>query len=118
MTPFLANENVPKATVEKLRNAGYDVVSISSDFPSITDESVLLFATVQSRVIITFDRDYGELVFRHRLEPPLGIVYLRIEEFQPEEPADILIKYLAAAPSIFERSFSVVTKTNIRQRPL
>jgi predicted nuclease of predicted toxin-antitoxin system len=67
MIRFLANENVPLATVRRLQEEGFDVVAVSTDFPSISDESVILFASIDNRVIITFDRDYGELIFQHKV---------------------------------------------------
>jgi predicted nuclease of predicted toxin-antitoxin system len=118
MIKFLANENVPKATIEKLRNEGFDIISVSSDFPSIKDEAVILFATMDNRVIITFDRDYGELIFKRNIQPPSGIIYFRIQGFQPEEPAEILLNWLSVPNLQFEGFFTVISEKNIRQRKL
>ena len=60
---LLANENIPLATVEALREAGEDVVSVTEDSPGATDEAVIRWARQEERVVVTFDRDYGELVF-------------------------------------------------------
>jgi predicted nuclease of predicted toxin-antitoxin system len=46
-----------------LREVGHDVVSISELYPGISDREVLEIATKEQRAIITFDSDYGELVF-------------------------------------------------------
>jgi predicted nuclease of predicted toxin-antitoxin system len=114
---FLANENIPQAAIEKLRNAGFDVVSVSENFPSVKDEAVILFASMENRIIITFDRDYGELIFKHNLKHSAGVIYLRIQNYQPAEPAEILLN-LFKTDLNFEGFFTVISETNIRQRKL
>ena len=114
---FLANENFPRASIVKLRNEGFDVVSVSENFPSVKDEAVILFASMENRIIITFDRDYGELIFKHNLKHSAGVIYLRIQNFQPEEPAEILLR-LFDSELPFEGYFTVISETNIRQRKL
>ena len=114
---FLANENIPTATIKRLREAGHDVVSIGEEFPSIKDESVILFASVENRTIITFDRDYGELVFKRGIKPMAGVIYLRLQNYQPHEPAEIVLKYLISN-TVFEGFFSVITDDSLRMRKI
>ncbi len=116
MTRILANENIPKVAVDTLRNAGHDVVWVSSDFPSIKDEAVMLFASMENRIILTFDRDYGELIFKRNMKAPLGVIYLRLGDNSPDELAKILLDYLSMSPSIFEGNFRVITRDGLRQR--
>jgi predicted nuclease of predicted toxin-antitoxin system len=117
MIRFLANENVSLATVRRLQEEGFDVVAVSTDFPSISDESVILFASIDNRVIITFDRDYGELIFQHKVAPPPGVIYFRLHSFRPEDPAEILLKFLKLDIN-FEGFFSVISENNLRQKKL
>ena len=77
MQKLLANENFPLKSVKTLINEGYDIKSISLEFPGITDHEVIKIAQVEERIILTFDRDYGELVFKHGFCPPAGIIYFR-----------------------------------------
>jgi predicted nuclease of predicted toxin-antitoxin system len=70
---FLANENFPLPSVRLLRQAGYDVASVTEDSPGIEDSEVLTRAANEQRVVITFDRDYGELIYRLRLPSPTGV---------------------------------------------
>ena len=74
---FLANENVPLPSVRILQKAGYDVLAITEESPGIEDNEVLAWAVSGKRVILTFDRDYGELIYRLGLTPPSGVIYLR-----------------------------------------
>lgn len=62
---FLANENFPLDSVIYLREQGFDVSAIGEDNPSITDPQVLEIAQREQRTILTFDRDYGELIFKY-----------------------------------------------------
>jgi predicted nuclease of predicted toxin-antitoxin system len=70
---FLANENFPLASVIHLRAAGQDVVAVIQETPGARDPEVLHRAAADARVILTFDRDYGELIYRHRLPVPQGL---------------------------------------------
>jgi predicted nuclease of predicted toxin-antitoxin system len=114
----LANENVPFATIRTLQAAGFDVVSVAENFPSIKDEAVILFASTQKRVIITFDSDYGELIFKQRLNFDAGLIYFRIQNFSPERPAEILLRFLLHNDLQFEGYFTVFDENRIRQRKL
>lgn len=113
---LLANENFPKASVLALREHGYNVLSIGEDNPSITDHEVITIAIQEERLILTFDRDYGELVFKKGLKPPKGIIYLRIDTFTPVEPAAIIHKLITSKKSGFDRHLTVVDNNFVRQR--
>jgi len=92
---FLANENFPLLSVMLLRNADYRVVSIAQESPGITDFEVLTRAHEENMVILTFDRDYGELIYKNRVLLPAGVVYFRFGPATPAEPADIIIRLTA-----------------------
>ena len=84
---FLANENFPLASVRRLRDAHYDVASVTEDAPGITDHEVLTRAQQEGRIVVTFDRDYGELLYRKNFSATMGIVYFRFHPYSPLEPA-------------------------------
>lgn len=91
---FLANENFPKASVKLLRKAGYEVASIGEDSPGVKDTEVLEQARREERVILTFDRDYGEMIYRLKMPTPLGIIYLRFNPETPKEPGERILELL------------------------
>jgi predicted nuclease of predicted toxin-antitoxin system len=64
---FVADENVPRRVLDRLRMSGYDVVSIQESLSGISDHAVLKVAESQHRILITADRDFGELTVRHGL---------------------------------------------------
>jgi predicted nuclease of predicted toxin-antitoxin system len=78
MLPALvANENVPAGTLAALRQIGFDVLAIRESHPSVADRAVLALAREAGRWLVTFDRDYGELIFKRGEAPPVGILFLR-----------------------------------------
>jgi len=115
---FLANENFPLASVRRLRDAHYDVASVTEDAPGITDHEVLTRAQQEGRIVVTFDRDYGELLYRKNFSATMGIVYFRFHPYSPLEPAEMLLHLLKVAGIELMGKFTVVEKTGIRQRCL
>ncbi|TAG57170.1 MAG: hypothetical protein EAZ28_18400 [Oscillatoriales cyanobacterium] len=105
---FLANENFP------LQRS----LLLPRILARIEDSEVLVRAADEQRVILTFDRDYGELIYRLRLRSPKGVIYLRFRPHTPEEPASILLNLLQIEGLQFEERFTVVDRDRIRQRPL
>jgi len=67
---FLANENYPKPSVEYLKRQGYQVKSIQEELGGISDEEVVAIAQKEKLVILTFDSDYGELLFKYQKTKP------------------------------------------------
>lgn len=117
MMQFLANENFPIASVRILCRAGYDVVAIIEDNPGIDDTTILAQAVAENRIILTFDSDYGNLIFRDKL-PPAAVIYLRYEPITPEEPAFHIVRLLAIEELALSQRFTVADRQSIRQRPL
>lgn len=81
---YLANENFPAAIVRTLRAAGDDVLYAAETLIAAPDEQVPRAALDQNRVVLTFDQDFGELVFHHRQPPPPGVVLFRLGGLSPE----------------------------------
>ena len=113
---MLANENFPKASVLRLRELGYDITYIAEDYQGITDESVMAIAQNEKRLILTFDRDYGELIYKHNYKPEQGVLYLRLLEYKPEEPARIVHDLLSVFKVDTVKSLTVYDGLTIRQR--
>ena len=118
MRRFLANENISRTTVEILRENGHDVKWIAESAPSISDELVLLLAAGEQRIIVTFDSDYGELIYRDKNSPPAGVIYLRLRSDKPDLPARLILKYLSISADTFDRTFAVLSENELRVRPL
>ena len=63
---FVADENVSRLVIAQLRAGGFDVKAISETSAAASDEEVLASANAEDCVLITEDRDFGELVIRQR----------------------------------------------------
>lgn len=113
---LLANENFPQTSVKILKDAGYDIVSVGDEFAGILDSEVIGFANKEYRIILTFDRDYGELIFKRGYRPYSGVIYLRWEIFQPDEPGKYLIELFNSKDMRFEGMLTVIGLDHIRQR--
>jgi predicted nuclease of predicted toxin-antitoxin system len=113
---FLADENLPASSVKILRQAGLDIASIGEDNPSVKDEEVIDISNKENRIIITFDSDYGELVFHQGHKITAGVIFLRLGDFLPEEPAKLLLDMLKENEIEFEGLFTVIERDNIRQK--
>ncbi|MBU4455828.1 MAG: DUF5615 family PIN-like protein [Syntrophaceae bacterium] len=115
---FLANENFPLLSVRLLREAGHRIVSIIQEAPGSKDEDILKRAHNERLIILTFDRDYGELIYRHQALPPAGVVYFRFAPATPSEPAEILLNVMDKADLSVIGKFTIVERNRIRQRSL
>jgi predicted nuclease of predicted toxin-antitoxin system len=115
---FLANENFPLKSAYRLREACYDVVAIIESAPGAKDRELLTRAAREHRIVLTFDRDYGKLIFRDKLAVPAGVVYFRFVPATPVEPAEYLSKLLSMRDLRLEGKFTVVERGRVRQRPL
>lgn len=113
---LLADENFPLASVLYLRNRNFDILSIGSDHQGISDKSVLEFAIEQKRTLLTFDRDFGELIFKEGFHPIEGVVLLRLSSFLPEEPGQIIDKIIKENNIDFKSAITVVDESGLRQR--
>ena len=113
---FLANENFPLASIRLLRNAGHNVGSILEEASGARDSEVLLRGHEESRIILTFDRDYGELIYRHESKIPGGLVFFRFDPATPKEPAEILMEILEKGRIKLAGKFTVVERGKMRQR--
>lgn len=113
---FLADENFPANAVKELRAAGHDVIWIRTEAPGSRDEDILALAAREERILLTFDKDFGELAARG-LPISSGIILFR---FAMPSAADVGTILLAR---ISERTdwgghFAVIEPGRVRMRLL
>lgn len=114
---LLVNENFPAPALKRLRADGFDVVAVAEEMPGASDRTVLERASELGRWLVTFDRDYGELVFLHELPPPPAIVFMRQEPIPPDAPAEWLASLLSD-PALQSGCFITLGSKTIRRRAL
>jgi len=114
---FLANENFPFDAVDSLRQHGHDVVWIRTEAPGISDPEVLHFAQTEERILLTFDKDFGELAFRSKLPSSVGVILFRFKASSSQAIAEQVIKVISARDD-WSGHFSVVEEDKIRMRKI
>lgn len=103
---FLADENLGIKVPNYLQSIGIDIIAVKEIIPGATDEDVLELANDQSRILITLDKDFGELVFKEGLIH-FGVILLRLKDESIENKKKILSKALNSRKS-FRNKFSVI----------
>lgn len=75
---LLVNENISRTVVADLRQSGHDVLSAKESLRGQSDQSLLARAVEESRVLVTQDKDFGELAWRSRLPATCGVLLFRL----------------------------------------
>jgi predicted nuclease of predicted toxin-antitoxin system len=114
---WLVDECVDAALVQRLRGGGHDVLYVAEIASGTTDAQVLRRASDENRLLLTEDKDFGELAFRLRMPVP-GLVLLRVE---PEGHLFKWTRLEAAIHRFGQRLFGrhvVIEEARFRSRPL
>jgi predicted nuclease of predicted toxin-antitoxin system len=114
---ILANENFPRDAVEALRGAGHDVAWVRTDAPGSSDTEVLVRAQAEGRLLVTFDKDFGELAFRSGLSSASGVILFRALAPSPTVLARLAVRALSSRTD-WAGHFSVIENDRIRMTPL
>lgn len=118
MRPALIfNENFPAPASRRLREQGVDVLSVQEELPGASDEAILAKACETGRWLVTYDRDYGELVYSRQSPSPPAILYIRQEPY-PADRAAAWILALLDDPAQADGYLVVIGEHVIRRRPL
>jgi predicted nuclease of predicted toxin-antitoxin system len=114
---WLADECVAASLVRELRGAGHDVLYIAEFAASLSDPEVIALAFREGRILLTADKDFGELVFRRAQSVP-GLILLRID---PANGPMARIRLLKAVDQFGQGLFGryvVIDEVRFRSRPL
>jgi|SRR5579864_1055185 len=114
---FLADENVSRLVIERLRSAGFDVRSVAETKPGMPDHDVLAVADSDDRVLITEDRDFGELVVRQRFGIR-GMILLQLDRLSHKAEADLVAETVSTHAGRVSGNLLVIEPARIRVRPL
>ena len=112
---LVVDESVDKLIVDTLRQAGHKVLYISEFAPSIDDEIVLNQANQNDALLVTEDKDFGELVFRQGLIHT-GVVLIRLGGLSTQAKTRIISTVFANQGSEFLEAFSVISPGGVRIR--
>ncbi len=112
---IVADESVDFTIIKNLRDQGLEVIAIFEERPSITDEEVLGIAVNLKALLITEDKDFGELVFRLKL-PHCGIILLRLGSIPTEQKGELASRSILAHLAELTDAFSVFDGQMLRIR--
>jgi predicted nuclease of predicted toxin-antitoxin system len=113
---IVADEGVDCQIVEELRRENHEVIYVAELAPGITDDEVLRLAKERDAVLLTADKDFGDLVFRLN-RVAAGVVLMRLEGLPPAKKAALVANSVRDYGPQMIGAFSVITPGTIRVRP-
>ena len=112
---LVADEGVDRQIVDLLRKEGHDVVYVAELSPGIPDAEVLREANERRAVLLTTDKDFGDLVFRQRLVHS-GVVLLRVSGLSATDKAELVAAVFKERATEVLGAFSVISPSQVRIR--
>ena len=112
---FLIDVGVGKKVEEFLTNEGFDIKAIRDINPAMSDKEVLNLAVIEKRMIITMDKDFGELVYKSNLNHN-GVLILRIEDANINDKIKILSDIVTNYLDEIRNSFCIYYRGKLRIR--
>jgi predicted nuclease of predicted toxin-antitoxin system len=113
---FVVDESTGVAVVEYLRDAGHDVVAVSEVMPQSDDRDIMTEAAAAARILITNDKDFGELAFRSG-QTFHGVLFLRLHDESPTNRVRVVRTVMENYQNRLSGNFIVASEGGIRVRP-
>jgi predicted nuclease of predicted toxin-antitoxin system len=113
---FLVDESTGSGVDRYLREQGHDAVSVADIMPQADDIEILRYAYAEDRLVVTNDKDFGDLIFRSQ-EPHHGVILLRLQDESGKNRVSVITKVVMQYESYLPGRFTVATEKNIRFRP-
>ena len=112
---LVADENMEQEVVDRLRADGHELIYVAELSPSITDDEVLDEANARSALLLTGDKDFGELVDRvGRIHG--GVVLTRLAGVSPASKAVIVSGLFREHSQALIGAFCVISPGGVRIR--
>lgn len=113
---FLADEGVDFPVVQRLRSDRHEVLYVAEMDPGISDERVLAVANEKNALLLTADKDFGELVYRLR-RIFAGVLLMRLAGLSPASKAELVSSLVRDHGGQLMHAFTVITPGMVRVRP-
>jgi predicted nuclease of predicted toxin-antitoxin system len=114
---FLADENVARRIVEWLRARGDEVLYAAEECAGEVDAEWLRRAEAEGRLLLSSDKDFGELIFRDGLNSH-GVILIRLEKLSMDARLERLAQVWSVVQANPAGCFIVITPRRVRVRPL
>ena len=111
---FVADESIDRQIVDALRLNGHSVTYIAEVGPSISDDDVFDRANKQHAILITADKDFGDMIFRDNRLISDGVILLRISGLSAETKADLVVRSITEHEDKLSFHFTVITPGKVR----
>jgi len=112
---FLVDVGVSKKVEEWLLRNGYDIKAVRDINPKMEDDKILSISVSENRMVITMDKDFGELVYNSGL-PHSGVLLLRLEDSKADEKVKTVKKILTEYSDRLLNNFCVFRNGRFRIR--
>lgn len=112
---FCAEESVDAPIVARLRQDGYTVFAVAETSPGITDEAVLQWANQAQALLLTADKDFGEMVYRQQRHTH-GIILIRLAGLTMPQKNELVASILREHWAELPQAFAVITPGLFRIR--
>jgi predicted nuclease of predicted toxin-antitoxin system len=110
---FIVDENAGPSVAKWLASIGYEVFSVYDETPGIPDKEILAKAHAENFIVVTSDKDFGELVFKNNL-PHKGVVLMRLVNESAANKIKILQSLLEQFSDRLPDRFIVLTEGGVR----
>ncbi len=114
---LLADESVDRAVIERLRADGHTVGAVAEIAPGILDAEVLSLTNDRAAILVTMDKDFGELIVRDWF-PVAGAALFRLDGLSAEAKAERAASAFASVLDRIVGAFVVIDAERVRVRPL
>ena len=112
---LLADESMDHPIVARLRADGHEVASVAEESPGLPDPGVLARAAREGVVLLTADKDFGELVYRHR-RPYAGVLLVWLAGLDEAAKCELVSRVVSERGSELPGAFSVASEDSLRIR--
>jgi len=113
---LIVDESAGTAVAAYLRHAGHDVLAVGEAMPQAEDVDVLARSVAERRILVTNDKDFGELVFRAR-QPHAGVLLLRLHDERPANRVRVVRAVFEGWAERLTNRFTVATESEVRFFP-
>jgi predicted nuclease of predicted toxin-antitoxin system len=112
---LLADENIDRPIIDRLRKAGHQVLSVAEMAPGVTDDFIIELANKQKALLLTADKDFGEIVYRQKKLAP-GVIFIRLAGLSPLEKAEVVFAAVNDHLHDVDQAFTVISRKSVRIR--
>ena len=115
---IIADENIDNKIIQEIEKLKIKVISIAKIYSGISDKEVINISKINNpSIILTEDKDFGELIFAHKIKN-LSIIFLRYKYSETQKIIKILQKLITEELHNLVGKYTTITSTKIRIRKI